>query len=376
MKKGPWGTIHTNDRNPWSRRPNSDPNQDDFDAALDELKSKFRKSFNGGGPGEFNPWSHSFLALILGGLFALWLVAGFYIVREGEQAIVLRFGEYSRQTGPGLRYHLPYPFEAVTIRNVSAVNQIDGTGRADGGKESPDQGLILTGDEMLVHATYTVWWRIKNLKDFLFTARDPEQTMKIAAESCVREVIGQSTARRALTEGRNDIGVESQKLLQGLVDEYNMGIEIVSVQLQSMQPPGEVVDAFNDLQTSRNDADRTRNQAESYRNDILPRARGEAEQIVQEARGFSERAVAEASGKARQFEQVLVEFKKHPEVAMTNKYIDTMAKIMGSTPKVVVDGSAAKGVLPYFPLPSGMGVGAASSKDETSVQPAANGGKK
>ncbi|MDP5370498.1 MAG: FtsH protease activity modulator HflK, partial [Pseudomonadota bacterium] len=167
-----------------------------------------------------------------------------------------------------------------------------------------DKTLVLTGDENMVHINYTVLWKIKDIKDFLFSVREPEQTILVAAESIVREIMGQTTAREALTEKRDAIELKTQELLQKVLNQYNIGVQIVKIQLQKVDAPSEVIDAFNDMQASLTDGDRMRNEAEAYHFEIVPKARGEASKIVQEAEGYEKEVIARALGEADRFNKI------------------------------------------------------------------------
>lgn len=363
---GPWGRGGRggdNNRgdgggpeNPWSRKSsgNNRPSSG-IDDAIDMMQRRFKKNFSGGGDGNsggsFSNGGFSPRALALGGvvLAALWAFTGFFRVQEGELAVILRFGEMTRIVSPGLQYHMPAPFERVMIQKVSAVNQIDGGLRGNNG-DATDQTLILTGDENMVHTNYTVLWKIKDIKEYLFTARKPEATIQVAAESVIREIIGQTQARAALTEGRDLIGHQAQELLQKLLDGYKIGIQIISVQLQSVAPPREVVESFTDVQSSLVDADQEVNKAESYRNDIIPRARGLAIQMIQDAEGFRASNIAKAEGDAARFNLVLSAYQQNPAVTKTRYYLETMEAVLMSTHNIILDAKVSQGVLPYLPI--------------------------
>lgn len=341
------------DRNPWVRRPANSQNQK-VDDLVNLLIERLRRMMSGGGGGRPSSSPVKFGGFFLAACvaFLVWLSTGFYRVNEGENGVILRFGEMVAITAAGLHYHWPTPFERVIVQRVSAVNRIDGGVRGDGkgvGADNSDQTLILTGDENMVLTNYTVLWRIKDIKDFLFTARDPEDTIKVAAESVLREVFGFNTARSVLTEGRDSIGQKTQELLQELMDDYHLGVEIVSVQLQRVEPPAEVVEAFNDVQASLVDADRSRNEAEGYRNDIVPRARGEAQKIIKGAEAYTYQIVARAEGEGLRFSKLLEVFKQNPQLIMARTYLEAMQEVL-ETDKIIIDSKVAKSVMPYLPL--------------------------
>ena len=378
--KGPWGGGTGKDRrshnesskdnqgkrdeppsNPWTRRENSSShnNGNNVDDIIDNIQDRIRKVMSGGGSsgGNFKGGSHKggwgTLALLGIGAVVLWLGTGLYRVQEGEVGVVLRFGEMVRTSLPGLQYHLPAPFESVIVQKVAVLNTIDGGMKVDkNGGDAAEATLILTGDENIIYTNYTVLWKIKDVSEYLFTTRDPEETIRAAAESVVREVIGQTTARSALTEGRGKIETRAQEILQKLLDQYKMGIQVVSIQLQNVAPPHQVVDAFNDLQASLVNADQSRNEAEAYRNEIIPRAEGQAAQIANEAIAYSQRKVAEAKGQATRFTQVLHAYKAYPQITRKRYYLETMRDVLSKTSKIILDAKIAgkNGILPYLPV--------------------------
>ena len=295
------------------------------------------------------------MALIFVGVFGFWLSSGFFRVQEGEAGVLMRFGRMTDIVGPGLRYHWPAPIEKVLIKKVSAVNRIDGglslTGR-DGAPDSTDesdQALTLTADENMVIIGYSVQWRIKDIREFLFTAREPEALIVVAAESAIREVIGQTSARMALTEGREGISDRAHALLQKILDSYKLGIEISSFQLQRVEAPPQVIESFNDVQASLVDADRLKNEAEAYRNQIVPVARGEAEQITQDAMAYSKKHVAEAEGEASRFASVYKAYLNSKDVTLARYHMDTMTRVLGNSSTIVLDPKVGN-MVPYLPV--------------------------
>ena len=379
--KGPWGGSSNRSRrpteesendsqkkesptsNPWSRRESpGSGNGNSIDDLIDVIQDRVRKMMTGGGgsmgggpkSGGFKGGKSNgnwvFFALMGLGAFVLWLGTGLYRVQEGEVGVVLRFGEMVRTSLPGLQYHFPAPFESVIVQKIAVLNTIDGGLKTEKNGDSAEATLILTGDENMVHTNYTVLWKIKDVSEYLFTARNPDETIRVAAESVVREVIGQTTARLALTEGRGQIETRAQEILQKLLDQYKMGIQIVSIQLQNVAPPHQVVDAFNDLQASLVNADQSRNEAEAYKNEIIPRAQGQAAQIGNEATAYSQRKIAEAEGEAARFLQVLVAYEAHPNITLKRYYLETMQSVLSKATKVILDEKVGKGMLPYLPL--------------------------
>ena len=299
------------------------------------------------------------LALIGGVLVVLWAASGFYRVNPDEQGVVMRFGAFDRTAPPGLNYHIPWPVETVTTPRVTRINRVDVGFRAaaDAGqairpvsaRDVLEESLMLTGDENIIDIDFAVFWRIRDAGEFLFNTRNPEVTVKSAAESVMREVIGRTPIQPALTEARAQIEQEVRRGTQAIMDQYRAGIEVTQVQLQKVDPPSQVVDAFRDVQRANADRERARNEAESYRNDIIPRARGEAERMVQEAEGFRESQVARARGEAQRFLSVLSAYQVAQDVTLRRLYIETMEEIFRRNPKIVVD-STLQGIVPLLNL--------------------------
>lgn len=302
------------------------------------------------------------LWLVLFAALALWFASGFYRVQPDEQGVVLRFGEWVRTTQPGLNYHLPSPIETVLTPKVTRVNRVEVGFRsgADGLRGSasalfPEEALMLTGDENIVDVNFTVFWIIKDAGEFLFNVRDPETMIKSISESAMRFVIGQTPIQLALAEGRSKIETDSRAYLQAALDARQAGMEITQLQLQKVDPPGPVIDAFRDVQRARADLERLRNEAEAYRNDIIPKARGDAERIVQGAEAYKQEVVARATGDADRFMSVLKAYRRGEDVTVQRIYIETLEEILSKTKKIFIDPAASKGgqgVIPYLPLPA------------------------
>lgn len=358
---GPWGSPpggggNGGGNNPWGRPPGGGGGggQPPGGPDLEELLRKGQERFKNLTPGGLGGGKGIALGLVALGL--LWGLSGIYRVQPDEQGVVRRFGEYVRTEQPGLRYHLPAPIEMVDTPKVTLVNRLEvgyrsGTdSRRPGGGDILDESLMLTGDENIIDIDFTVLWVIKDAGNYLFKIRDPANTVKMAAESAMREVIGRTDIQPALTEARQDIEQQTKALLQTMLDEYQSGIEITQVQLQKVDPPAPVVDAFNDVQRARQDRERLRNEAEAYRNDIIPRARGEAEQLIQQASAYREQVVSLAQGDAQRFAQVLAAYSQAPEVTARRMYLETMQEVLGGTNKVIIDQNKGSGVVPFLPL--------------------------
>jgi membrane protease subunit HflK len=289
----------------------------------------------------------------------LWLASGFYRVQPDEQGVVLIFGKLQHTTPPGLGWNFPSPIGSVLTPKVTRVNRIEIGHRSAAERrrgsptgDVPEESQMLTGDENIVDVDSTVFWRIKDAGQFLFNLRDPEGTVKVAAESAMRGIVGQTPIQSALTEGRSQIENVVKDRLQRLLDDYGAGILIDRVQLLKVDPPQPVIDAFIDVQRARADLERLRNEAEAYRNDILPRARGDAERMVQEARAYKEQIVNQARGEAGRFLEVYESYKVAKDVTIQRMYLETFEEVFKGMNKIIIDSSkGGSGVVPYLPLP-------------------------
>ncbi|MGD9537166.1 MAG: FtsH protease activity modulator HflK [Alphaproteobacteria bacterium] len=322
------------------------------------------------------------ILLILIGI-AIWLASGFYRVQPDEVGVVLRFGKWTKTTQPGLNYHLPAPFETVLKPKVTRVNRAEigfrsavegGSGRNVPVRPVPGESLMLTGDENIIDIHFTVLWVInrEDVGKYLFNVRSPELTVKDVAESAMREVIGKSNLQSALAEGRTAIAQQAQELTERILDQYGAGIDIRQVELQKIDPPEAVIDAFRDVQAARADQERSKNEAEAYRNDILPRAKGEAERLLQEAAAYREEVVARANGETQRFLKVYDQYKLATDVTRKRLYLETMEQILAGMNKIVIDPSASgSGVVPYLPLPEVQ----RRQQSQPSTQPSAQGGQ-
>ena len=345
---GPWGN-NDNNQNPWGRRPNNNQSPD-VDDLIKQSKDKFKKFI----PSKFGGGKSASLIFLI--LIALWLATGIYRVNPQEQGVVLRFGEWVRTTEPGLHYHLPTPIEKVITPDVTRENKIEIGYRAFGGgtsnrRDVPDESKMITGDENNIDIDFVVFWKIADAGAYLFNIQDPPETVKVAAQSVMRDIIGQTKIQTALTGGRQEIQVKAKNMLQELLNEYQAGVEIRNVQLLSVNPPAEVIDAFNDVQRARQDRDTLINEAEAFRNDIVPRARGEAAQLISEAEAYASEVVNRAKGDADRFNSIYTSYKLNPEVTKSRIYLETMEKVFSNVKKIIMDKSAStSGVVPYLPL--------------------------
>jgi membrane protease subunit HflK len=316
-------------------------------------------------PGRFAQWMNYFTSILAlrgrGGLLIValivvaWANSGIYMVQPDEQGVVLRFGKWTDTTSPGLHYHYPYPIERVLFPKVTQVNQLQlGSGPAaiSSGTDDARDRQMLTGDENILEAGCAVLWRIKDAGQFLFKVQGAEAALKVSAESALREVIGRTPIQAAMSDKRQEIADQTRELLQSLLDRQNSGILVTQVQLQRVDPPAAVIDAFNDVQRARADQERARNEAEAYANEILPRARGEASHVLEEAEAYKSQVINLAEGDARSFQSVYASYAKAKEVTAWRLYMESVDEMLKKATKVIIDtsGKGVSGVVPYMPL--------------------------
>jgi membrane protease subunit HflK len=370
--QGPWGSHDGGDGQdgghgggnepPWTpppRRGGGGNQPPDLDEMLRQAQNRFKNKFGGtvhGGGG--NGRTIGFLLLLV---LLLWLGSGFYLIQPQENAAVLTFGKLTAiRKDPGLSYHLPYPVQDVEKRDVKKNNQMDigftQSGSAGPVVDRPEQSMMLTsdpsGDPNIVKVHFVVIWHIGDLGKYLFEIGDPEGTLQKVSESAMREIMGRTPIQKAMTDGRDEIQIDSQHLMQKMLDEYQSGIQIDSVQLQSVDPPDQVVDAFNDVQRARNDKERLKNEALSYSNDILPKAKGQAEKIIKDAEAYKESIIKKATGNADRFNLVYSAYAKSKDVTGERMYLDTMEDVLKKNRKVIVTGGDAKNIplLPFMQI--------------------------
>ncbi len=302
------------------------------------------------------------ILVIIAVLVAVWLLSGIYIVNPDEEGVVLRFGKYDRSTVPGPHYALPIPIETVykpkvtqVLRSEIGYRNVGQTTTFQQGRvrTMPQEASMLTGDENVVNVQFSVQYKIKDAVQYLFNVADPTAMVHNAAEAAMREVIGNNLIDAAITDGKLQIQSDATQLLQVILDRYGAGIQVLAVQLQDVHPPQEVVEAFKDVASAREDKSRIINEAEAYRNELLPTARGEASAIRNEAEAYAATRVQHAEGAANRFTALRVEYEKAPEVTKQRLYYETMEDILQKADeKVVMDGQAAQRALPYLPLPT------------------------
>jgi modulator of FtsH protease HflK len=352
---GPWGS---GPKGPWgSGSPPSGSSPPDLEELLRRGQDKLRTVLPGGNLGGRG------IALIALAAVALWGFSGFFRVEPDELGLVLRFGKYVRDAKPGLNYHIPYPVETVELPKVTRVNRIDigmrlveDIRRGTQMRDVPEESLMLTGDENIVDVDFAVFWVVKpegGAGAYRFNIQNPEGTVKAVAESAMREVVGRSEIQPILTGARQNIETAVHDLMQKVLDQYQSGIQVTQVQMQKVDPPAQVIDAFRDVQAARADQERAQNEAQTYANRVVPEARGRAAQVLQSAEAYREQTVAEAKGQTSRFNQIYDQYKKAPEVTRERLYLETMERVFGGTDKIILDSSGQAGggsVVPYLPL--------------------------
>ncbi|MFM1814211.1 MAG: hypothetical protein RLZ98_906 [Pseudomonadota bacterium] len=362
---GPWG------QGPWGQGGGGGNQQPDLEEILKRSQDRIKQVTGSGLPGPL-----MFLIALVGAA-VLAFFAFTFTVKPDELGVVLRFGKYDRVESQGLHFRWPYPVEEVRLPKVTRENSIEIGMRTTGAdrftstptryrdsgsvQDVAEESLMLTGDENIVDVDFVVFWRIKPERDpqtgalgavqYLFNIQNPERTVKEVAESAMREVVGQNDIQPILTEARQKTEQAVQELMQKTLDDYKAGILVSRVQLQKVDPPGKVIDAFRDVQAARADQERLQNEARSYANRIVPEARGEAERILQAAEGYRQQTIAEAIGQADRFKKVYDEYRKAPDVTRQRIYLETMERVFGGTDKIILDSSGGgQGVVPYLPL--------------------------
>ncbi len=337
---------------PWGRGPSGGPQPPDIEEFLRRGQDRVRRLIPGG-----LGTARGILIVLLVAV-VVWLGSGIYRVQTGQQGVVLLFGQHVQSTEPGLHWYFPSPIGQVLTPDVERVRRVDigfrtpsTTTQSGVTRNVNEESLMLTGDQNIADLDFTVLWKVKDAGQYLFNIRDPETTVKKAAESSMREVIGQTELQEALTGGREQIEDSTRVLLQDILDRYGSGISVTNVQLLKVDPPTAVIDSFNEVQRARQDKDRKLNEAEAYRNRVLPTARGEAAKIVQGANAYKEKVTKEAEGEAKQFLAVYESYKVAKGVTARRMYIETMEEVLRGANKVIIDSEGGSGVVPYLPLP-------------------------
>ncbi len=348
---GPWGSPPSGEdggrpddadapRREEPRRRPPPPGPPDLSELRRRAAEAFNRLFRGpAGHGVRPP----VIAAVAAAAFLAWILTGVYTVQAYQEAVVTRFGGYARSMGPGLHYHLPIPIERAELVSVTNQNKT-----VVGGADTPDESLMLTGDENIVDLSFAVQWHVADAAAYLFRVRDPKDAVKAVAESAMREVVGRSALKSILTNGRGQVQSQTLTLMQRILDNYHAGVTIDAVQIQNANPPSEVVPAYQDIAKAGQDAQSAINDANTYRNRVVNEAKGDAAKIVQAAQGYREQVVREAQGQASRFDQVYVQYRRAPAVTRERLYIQTMQQVLSHTHKVIVDakGATAPIILP------------------------------
>ncbi len=358
----------------WGNRNNEGP--PDLDEVMRQFSQKINAFFGRKPQPAGSPEDKPSVAVfpILGLILLVWIATGFYIVDQGSRGVVLRFGKHVETTMPGPRWHMPFPIESVTVVNMEQVRTIEiGYRSADGSagrSKELHESLMLTDDENIIDLQFAVQYNLKNVEDALFNNRSAEEAVRGIAETAIREVVGKSKLDFALYEGRDEVAINTKKLMQDVLDRYKTGINVVSITMQNAQPPEQVQAAFEDAVKAKQDLERQKNEGQAYANDVIPKARGTASRLLQEAAGYKLRVENEAQGNVSRFNQILVQYQHAPEVTRQRMYLDAQEQIMSSVSKVIVDQKNSNSLL-YLPLDKLMAAtGANAPASAAATQPA------
>lgn len=345
----------------WGKKNGGGP--PDLEEALRKLNKKIEAFFgklsgkapnNGGtgngGAGKSPNGISGGIGLIAIIVVLVWISSGFYIVDASQRGVVLRFGKYVEATQAGPRWHLPYPIETVEVVSLSQVRTVEVGYRENVKNKMLKESLMLTDDENIIDIQFAVQYFLKDPADYLFNNRAPDENVRQAAETAIREVVGKSKMDFVLYEGREQVAASTTKLIQDILDRYKSGILVSKVTMQNAQPPEQVQAAFDDAVKAGQDRERQKNEGQAYANDVVPKAKGAAARLMQEAAGYKQRVVDNAEGDASRFKQILVEYEKAPQVTRERMYIDMMQQILSSSSKVLVDQKSGNSNLLYLPL--------------------------
>jgi modulator of FtsH protease HflK len=350
---GPWGGGGGS--NPWGRGGggfggNRPP---DLEELLRKSQERFKRALPGGVFG-----SGRGLFLVVLAVLIVWFAFGIYRVQPEEQGVELVFGKWTETTTPGLHYNWPAPIGHVETPKVTRVNRVEvgfRTGydpsRGASSRDVSQESLMLTGDENIIDIQFVAFWVINDAGKYLFHIRNPEETVQNAAESAMREIIGKTSFEFARTQGRAKIESEARLLMQQILDLYGSGIQITQVEMQRVDPPGSVIEAFRDVQAARADKERAINEAQAYYNEVTQKAAGAAERVIKEAEAYKAEKVAVAQGEAQRFTEIYAQYSQARDITRRRIYLETMERILGDMNKVLVEGgSTASGTVPYLPL--------------------------
>ncbi|HEY2871315.1 MAG TPA: FtsH protease activity modulator HflK [Reyranella sp.] len=349
---GPWGGGGGGGGNRGGGGPFGNRRPPDMEDVIRKGQERLRNLMPGG-LGSFKG-----ILLIVLAAIVIWLLTGFFRVQPNQQAIQLIFGKpYGGPVASGLHYNLPGPIGNVVVVNVQDQRRlVIGSRNSDrssyrGSRATSTENLMLTGDENIVDIEFAVLWQIKDVFQYAFGVRNGEETVRATAEAAMREVIGQSNLQYAQTEGRTRIEQDTKELMQRVLDEYGLGAQIAQVQLLRVDPPQEVIGAFRDVQAARADKEKAINEANTYRNQVMPRSKGEAESIIQKGEAYKSQTVNRAKGDVQRFNQVYEQYAKAKDITTERLYLETIEDVLRNVNKVMVDKKGGPGVVPYLPLP-------------------------
>ena len=355
--KPPLDNVSPNGRKnnaPAGGPPDLDELWKDFNRKLGGLFGKPSQPPRGGAGGGFQPDMKNAgigAGLIVAVLVMIWLGTGFFIVQEGQQAVITQFGKYKGTVNAGFNWRLPYPIQNHELVFVTQIRSVD-VGRdnvlkATGLRES----AMLTQDENILDIKFAVQYRLNDARAFLFESKNPADAVVQAAETSVREVLGKMKMDAALSEERDQIAPRVRAMMQAILDRYKVGVEVVGINLQSggVRPPEQVQASFDDVLKAGQERERAKNEAQAYANDVIPRAVGSASRLKEEAEAYKARVVAQAQGDAQRFRSVFTEYQKAPQVTRDRMYLDAMQQIYGNVTKVLVDSKQGSNLM-YLPL--------------------------
>ncbi|MEY3909401.1 MAG: hypothetical protein RIT47_92 [Pseudomonadota bacterium] len=368
-----------------AKNPEQNNNQDqgppDLDELLNDLGKKIGRLFgrkestqknsklNNGGSQSEVPQDQLPVTTIVLIIALIWAATGFYIVDQGSRGVVLRFGKNTEVTMPGPRWHIPFPVESVEVVNLEQVRTLEVGYRSSGNSVARSkelrESLMLTDDENIIDLQFAVQYNLKSAENFLFNNRSADASVRGAAESAIREIVGKSKMDFALYEGREEIAVKAKKLMQEILDRYDTGINVTSVTMQNAQPPEQVQASFDDAVKAKQDLERQKNEGQAYANDIIPKAKGAASRLTSEAQGYRVKVESEAKGNASRFEQILTQYNRAPEVMRDRIYIEAQEQILSNISKVIVDQKNSNSLL-YLPLDKLIQQTSPSSKENIS----------
>ncbi len=364
-----WGRGNSDDQS--RQEPPRRPNNQDGPPDLDQVWRDFNRKLGGlfgkrGGPRR--PWppepngpsgpsgptprqTRVGLAVAGGVAVLLWLASGFFIVQEGQVGVITQFGAYKATAAPGFQWRIPYPIQQHQIVDVSQLRTYEVGFRGSARNKVPTEALMLTSDENIVDVQFVVQYRVQpdGAPDYLFKTRDPDESVHQVAQSSMREVVGRSLMDFVLYEGRTQVAAEVQQIMQEVLDVYQTGILVSAVAIQNVQPPEQVQAAFDDAVKAGQDREREINEGEAYRNQVVPRSRGEASRMLEQAEGYRARVIGDAQGDTARFLSILAQYQRAPGVQRERMYLSTMQEMFANSSKVFIDADASNSLL-YLPL--------------------------